>query len=75
MKKNILLLLLLANIHVLAQPEYVDRIGYKLESIADIDIGWMKTYKHTAAPKGKTLGNRIYSAKQIGYTQQFVEIE
>lgn len=73
MKKNILLLLLLANIHVLAQPEYVDRIGYKLESIADIDIGWMKTYKHTAAPKGKTLGNRIYSAKQIGYTQQFVE--
>lgn len=73
MKKNILLLLLIANIQVLAQPEYVDRIGYKLESIADIDIGWMKTYKHTAAPKGKTLGNRIYSAKQIGYTQQFVE--
>jgi hypothetical protein len=33
----------------------------------------MKMYKHTTPAKGKTLGNRIYSDKQIGYTQQFVE--
>lgn len=73
MKKTLLLLLLAGCIKLHAQPEYVDRLGFKLESIADIDIGWMKTYKQTAAPKGKTLGNRIYSAKQIGYTQQFIE--
>lgn len=52
---------------------YVDRIGFKLESIADINIGWMKVYNHPNLPTGKTLGNRVYSAKQIGYSQQFVE--
>ena len=52
---------------------YRERIGFKLESIADIDIGWMEIRKHTVAPKGKQFGNRIYSAKQIGYSQQFVE--
>lgn len=52
---------------------YRERIGFELESIADIDIGWMEIRKHTAAPKGKQFGNRIYSAKQIGYSQQFVE--
>lgn len=56
-----------------AQPVYVDRIGFKLESIADLDIGWMKTYKYQTPAKGKTLGDRIYSAKQIGYSQRFVE--
>lgn len=73
MKKIILLALVVAAFTAQTQPIYVDRIGFKLESIADIDIGWMKIYKHTTPPKGKQLGNRTYSATQIGYSQQFVE--
>lgn len=73
MKKITLIVLVAVTIHSQAQPIYVDRIGFKLESIADIDIGWMKIYKHTTPPKGKQLGNRTYSANQIGYSQQFVE--
>jgi len=73
MKKIILIILVAVSITSQAQPVYVDRIGFKLESIADIDIGWMKIYKHATPAKGKTLGNRIYSDKQIGYCQQFVE--
>jgi len=73
MKKILILLALTGCINVIAQPVYVDRVGFKMESIADIDIGWMRTYKYTTAPKGKTLGNRTYTTKQIGYTQQFVE--
>lgn len=65
--------LAVVTITVQAQPVYVDRIGFKLESIADLDIGWMKTYKYPTPAKGKILGDRIYSAKQIGYSQQFVE--
>jgi hypothetical protein len=72
--KNIILIVLIAvAITSQAQPVYVDRIGFKLESIADIDIGWMKIYKYTTTPTGKQLGNRTYSAKQIGYSQKFVE--
>lgn len=41
--------------------------------MADIDIGWMKTLKFTTLPKPKQLGNRTYSANQIGYSQQFIE--
>ena len=52
---------------------YRERIGFDLESIADIDIGWMIIRKHTTPPKGKQLGDRIYSAKQIGNSQMFVE--
>ncbi|MBC7866648.1 MAG: hypothetical protein H7X88_03850 [Gloeobacteraceae cyanobacterium ES-bin-316] len=73
MKKIILIALAAVTLTSQAQPIYVDRIGFKLESIADIDIGWMEIRKHTTAPKGKQLGDRIYSAKQIGYSQQFVE--
>lgn len=73
MNKIISLALLTIAITSQAQPVYVDRIGFKLESIADIDIGWMEIRKNTTAPKGKQLGDRIYSAKQIGYSQQFVE--
>ena len=73
MKKIIILVLLSASIVAQAQPVYVDRIGFKLESIADIDIGWMTIRKHTSPPKGKQLGDRIYSSNQIGYSQQFVE--
>jgi len=73
MKKIILLAILAATLKVQAQPVYVDRIGFKLESIDDIDIGWMEIRKHTTAPKGKQLGNRIYSAKQIDNCQKFVE--
>ena len=72
MKKTIFLALLAVAFTSQGQI-YVDRIGFTLESIADIDIGWMKIYKHTASPAGKQLGNRVYSAKQIGYSQQFVE--
>lgn len=52
---------------------YHDRIGFDLESIADLNIGWMEMRNHTAVPQGKQNGKRIYSAKQIGYSQQFVE--
>ena len=72
MKKIILISLLTLSIYSQAQV-YVDRIGFTLESIADIDIGWMTIRKHTSPPKGKQLGDRTYSAKQIGYSQQFVE--
>ena len=72
MKKTILLAVLAVTISSQAQV-YVDRVGFTLESIADIDFGWMKIYKHPAPPEGKQVGNRKYSAKQIGYSQQFVE--
>ena len=73
MKKLILIVFIGIGFTAQAQPEFVDRIGFKLESIADIDIGWMKIYKPTTPAKGKQLGNRIYSARQIGYCQQFIE--
>ncbi len=73
MKKIILIALVAVTLTSQAQPIYVDRIGFKLESISDIDFGWMTIRKHTSPPKGKQLGDRIYSAKQIGYSQQFVE--
>ncbi len=72
MKKIILIIFSVAAIACQAQ-EYIDRIGFKLESIADIDIGWIKVYKHPSPAQGKSLGNRVYSARQIGYSQQFVE--
>ena len=71
--KKIILIALVAITFTSQAQVYVDRIGFKLESIADIDIGWMTIRKHTTAPKGKQLGDRIYSAKHIGYSQQFVE--
>ena len=73
MKKILLILLIMGSLNVQAQPVYIDRIGFKLESIAGIDIGWMTIRKHTTAPTGKQLGDRVYSAKQIGNCQQFVE--
>jgi hypothetical protein len=73
MKKIILIALAVITISAQAQPVYRDRIGFDLESIADIDIGWMEIRKHTTAPKGKQLGDRIYSAKQIDNCQKFVE--
>lgn len=72
MKILILIALISINIHSQAQV-YIDRIGFTLESIADIDIGWIKVYKHTTQPIGKQLGDRKYSAQQIGYSQMFVE--
>ena len=72
MKKIIVLLLTAFSFTAQAQ-RYIERIGFDLESIAHIDIGWMKIYSHTNAPQGKQLGNRTYSARQIGYCQQFVE--
>jgi hypothetical protein len=73
MKKIILIAFVAVAITSQAQPVYVDRIGFKLESIADIDIGWITIRKHTEAPKGKQLGDRIYSASQISHSQKFVE--
>ena len=73
MKKIILIILVAISITSQAQPVYVDRIGFILESIADIDIGWMEIRKHTTPPKGKQLGDRIYSAKQIDNCEKFVE--
>ena len=73
MKKIILIALVAVSITSQAQPVYVDRIGFKLESIADIDIGWMEIRKHPTPPKGKQLGDRIYSAKQIDNCEKLVE--
>ena len=72
MKKIIHIALLTFSIHSQAQV-YIDRIGFTFESISDINIGWMKIYNHTTQPKGKQLGDRTYSANQIGYSQKFVE--
>ena len=72
MKKAFLLIFLATTVTTQAQV-YKERIGFTLESIAEMDIGWMKIYDHPIPPTGKTLGNRIYSAKQIGYSQKFVE--
>lgn len=52
---------------------YIDRIGFDLESISHIDIGWMEIRKHTTTPKGKQNGDRIYSARQIENSQKMVE--
>ena len=71
MRRIILIALVAVSFTTKAQV-YVDRIGFKLESIADIDIGWMKIYKPPASAKGKTSGTRIYSDKQIGDCHQFV---
>ncbi|MGZ5222419.1 MAG: hypothetical protein ACXWC7_20190, partial [Chitinophagaceae bacterium] len=71
--KNIILLALLANTFTSQAQIYRERIGFDLESIADIDIGWMEIRKHTTPPKGKQHGDRIYSAKQIDNCQKFVE--
>ena len=73
MKKIIFIAFVAISITSQAQPVYIDRIGFKLESIADIDIGWMEIRKHTTPPKGKQLGDRIYSAKQIDNCEKFVE--
>lgn len=71
--KNILVITLLAiAITSPAQPVYEANFGFKLETIADLDIGWMEIHKYTPS-KGKQLGNRTYGAKQIGYSQQWVE--
>lgn len=72
MKKIFLLGFLTLAITTQAQV-YRENIGFTLESIADLNIGWIKVYTHPNAPAGKTLGDRVYSAKQIGYSQQFVE--
>jgi hypothetical protein len=72
MKKIMLLAVITLTVSSKAQV-YIDRIGFTLESIADKDFGWIKIYNHPAPPTGKSSGNRTYSAKQIGYSQQFVE--
>lgn len=71
--KKIILIALLAITFTSQAQVYIDRIGFTLESIADINFGWMKIYNHTTPPKGKQLGDRTYSANQIGYSQKFVE--
>src|SRR5687768_3256588 len=72
MKKTILLGL--AGVCFTAQAQiYRERLGFDLQSISHLDIGWMEIRKHTTAPKGKQLGDRIYSAKQIDNSQKFVE--
>ncbi len=72
MKKIVLLGFLTLALTTQAQV-YRENIGFTLESIAELDIGWIKIYNHPNAPTGKTMGDRVYSAKQIGYSQQFVE--
>lgn len=71
--KKLLLVFLLFSIAIAKAQVYHDRIGFELESIADLDIGWMKRYRYTAPPTAKQLGDRKYSAAQIGYSQRFIE--
>ncbi len=72
MKK--LLLVFLISFTVAAKSQvYRDRIGFDLESIADIDFGWMKIYRYTTSPTAKQLGDRAYSAAQIGNSQRLIE--
>lgn len=72
MKKILLISFLAVSMTTQAQV-YRERIGFTLESIAEIDIGWVKIYNRPISPAPKTLGTRVYSAKQIGYSQQFIE--
>ena len=55
-KKIILLAYVSVTTHLQAQV-YIDRIAFVLESIEEIDIGWMKMYKFTTVAKGRQLGN------------------
>lgn len=71
--KNMILLGLFALATTTQAQIYRERIGFTLESIAELNIGWIKIYNHSSPPVEKTLANRVYSAKQIGYSQQFVE--
>ena len=64
--KKIFLLIFLAFAMTTQAQVYRERLGFTLESIADINIGWIKIYNHPNPPIGKTLGNRVYIAKQIG---------
>lgn len=72
MKKWILIAIIGLSLPGQAQV-YRERIGFDLESIAHIDIGWMQMRTHTTLPKAKQLADRFYSAEQIGYCQQMVE--
>ncbi len=72
MKKILLVHFVIFTIAAQAQV-YRDRIGFELASIADMDLGWMKMYKYSSPATAKQLGNRTYSAAQIGYSQQFIE--
>lgn len=67
---SVLLLLIIGN--TAAQPVYTEGIGFKLESIAHLNIGWQRIAHFTETPKAKTLGGRNYTAQQIGYTQKFI---
>ena len=71
--KKIFLISFLAMAMTTQAQVYRERIGFTLESIAELHISWMKIYNHPTPPTGKTLGNRVYSAKQIGHSQQSVE--
>lgn len=71
--KKLLSLFLLFSVEMANTQDYVDRIGFKLESIEDIDIGWMKIHRFTSAPTAKQHGDRRYTAAQMEYRQQFVE--
>lgn len=51
MKKLILIAIIAVTITAQAQPVYVDRLGFNLESIAGIDIGWMEIRKHNTLPR------------------------
>ena len=63
MKKIILIVLVAVTITAQAQPIYIDRIGFKLESIADIDIGWMKIASILQSTKRKTTWPRSLQCK------------
>jgi hypothetical protein len=71
--KQLILLALIATSSFTQAQVYRERIGFELESIANIDIGWIKVYKYPTPPKPVQRGERSYSATQIGYCQQFIE--
>lgn len=72
MKKILVIVLIIFTTSAQAQV-YRDRIGFDLESIAHIDIGWIKMYSYPTPPVAKQTGDRAYSAAQIGYSRAFIE--
>lgn len=72
MKKTILLFIIGWGVNAAAQ-RYTDRIGFKLEDIADSTFGWIQVKKYSQPPKPVQVGERLYSAKQIRYCEMFTE--
>jgi len=72
MKKLFVFHLLLAFFTAHAQDD-PNKYGVLLDSIAHLDIGWIKIYQFTTPPKPKEVGGRTYSAAQLRATEQLIQ--